>query len=184
MDRYQFEDLISDYIENSLPQNTRKDFESYVDSHPDARELVASVAGMISNLHAQPEISVSSDFMPRLMNRINQTGAPLWPGVQSEARTWWGFTPRYAMLMSGLVLVLALIGYQLIPSAPMGSTAPIPFAAEKSARQTTVPSPVLSAPETQPTYAATSEDSTTGEIDRDETRPNFENRIQLVKNPQ
>ena len=30
MDRFEFEDLISAYIENDLPLNKRKDFEAYL----------------------------------------------------------------------------------------------------------------------------------------------------------
>jgi len=183
MDRYQFEDLISDYIENSLPLHTRKDFESYLNRHPDARELVNSVKGMISNLHSQPAISVSPDFMPRLMDRVNHTGMPLWPGMQSEVRTWWGFTPRYAVLMSGLVLALALVGYEMMPSSPTGSPTPVPFAAQQSGPQPSVPTPVSTAPKTNPAYAATAEDSSVQKLDRDESRPDFGKRIQLVKNP-
>ena len=40
MNRYQFEDLISEYIENKLTLSKRKEFEGYMVEHPDSRALV------------------------------------------------------------------------------------------------------------------------------------------------
>ena len=43
MNRYEFEDKISDYIDNQLSVSERKDFEDFLNSDNEAKELVESV---------------------------------------------------------------------------------------------------------------------------------------------
>ena len=40
MNRHQFEDLISSYIENEITLSKRKEFERYMKDNPDSVELV------------------------------------------------------------------------------------------------------------------------------------------------
>ena len=40
MDRYQFEDAISAYLDNELNLSDRQAFESYMNANPDAKALV------------------------------------------------------------------------------------------------------------------------------------------------
>ena len=47
MDRFEFEDLISAYIENDLSLNKRKDFEAYLDKNPSQNQLVRQTANNI-----------------------------------------------------------------------------------------------------------------------------------------
>ena len=44
MDRFEFEDLISAYIENDLPLNKRKDFEDYLVENPSQNQVVKQIA--------------------------------------------------------------------------------------------------------------------------------------------
>ena len=50
MNRYEFEDLISDYIENSLSLSKRKEFENYLTEDPEAQSLVDHVRSTIDQL--------------------------------------------------------------------------------------------------------------------------------------
>ena len=43
MNRYQFEDLISDYIENKLTLSKRKDIETYLKNNPRANQKVNEI---------------------------------------------------------------------------------------------------------------------------------------------
>ena len=45
MNRYQFEDLISDYVENKLTLSKRKDVELYLKSNPKLNPLILLVLG-------------------------------------------------------------------------------------------------------------------------------------------
>ena len=44
MDRFEFEDLISAYIENDLPLNKRKEIEAYLYKNPSQYKLVDQIA--------------------------------------------------------------------------------------------------------------------------------------------
>jgi len=121
---------------------------------------------------------------------VNQTGTPILPGEIVAARTWWGFTPKYAFIMSGLLLALVLVGTRLIPSGAASPVTELPFATEQTQPQQT-PSQ-MQAPATQPvqqmnampqngSFATTEEDSA-NKGDDDLTKPDFEGKIRLVKN--
>jgi hypothetical protein len=40
MDRYQFEDLVSDYIENKISMSQRKQVEAYLEENPEANQQI------------------------------------------------------------------------------------------------------------------------------------------------
>ena len=72
MNRYQFEDLISEYIENELSLSKRKEFEAYLKNNPDSEELVNSIRENIKSLNQMPRTSTSSTFNERLLDSIDK----------------------------------------------------------------------------------------------------------------
>ena len=70
MERYEFEDLISDYLENSLSLKKRKDFELYLSENPGSAELVDQMKNTIMQMKSVERVTTSVDFMDRLMNKI------------------------------------------------------------------------------------------------------------------
>ena len=50
MDRYQFEDLISDYIENNLSMSQRKQVEAYLEENPEAKHQIKSVKQAMASM--------------------------------------------------------------------------------------------------------------------------------------
>ena len=70
MNRYQFEDLISEYIENELSLSKRKEFEAYLEENPEARSLVDSVRYTMDTMRSLPKVKASPKFNERLMTRI------------------------------------------------------------------------------------------------------------------
>ena len=103
MNRYQFEDLISEYIENELSLSKRKEFETYLEENPDARGLVESIRTNMAQMKTIPKVIVSPDFNDRLLARIHSDNNRLDIPIISQ-RTIFGFTPIYASLMTGLVI--------------------------------------------------------------------------------
>ncbi|RMF10158.1 MAG: hypothetical protein D6762_02130 [Candidatus Neomarinimicrobiota bacterium] len=187
MDRYQFEDLISDYLDNSLSLDSRREFESYLDSDPDARHLVESMADMLDTLHRQPPVRVSAGFNQRLLSRINRLDSPVYT-EPPKTRTIMGFRPQYAVLMTGLALAFVLVGYELLPTPGTPTSAPLPFAAQ-SAPATNLPQnrPAVSPgnPTVYPAqgFASTEDDSAQTNSPAVPNRPDYSKQIQLVKNP-
>ena len=62
MDRYQFEDLISAYIENELSLSKRKEVESYLAENPHEEKLIKQVSLNMKTLKNSPKISAKENF--------------------------------------------------------------------------------------------------------------------------
>ena len=71
MNRYEFEDKISDYLDNQLSVPERKAFEDYCNSNNEAKELVESIRKTLRLIESPEPIKASSDFLPSLISRIN-----------------------------------------------------------------------------------------------------------------
>jgi len=110
MNRYQFEDLISEYIENELSLSKRKEFEAYLKNNPDSEELVNSIRENIKSLNQMPRTSTSSTFNERLLDSIDKHN----PSEGKQNNIIFGFTPAYASLMMCLVVAFIFISVQLI----------------------------------------------------------------------
>ena len=71
MNRYEFEDKISDYLENQLRVSERKAFEEYIKDNNEDRELLNSIIKTIDLINAQKSIKTSQKFMQNLINKVN-----------------------------------------------------------------------------------------------------------------
>ena len=99
MNRYQFEDLISEYIENELSLSKRKEFETYLEENPDARSLVDSVRYTMDTMRSLPKVKANTKFNERLMTRIKANIDWNDKPVPSKG-TIFGLTPIHASLMT------------------------------------------------------------------------------------
>jgi hypothetical protein len=70
MNKHQFEDLISDYIENKIKSKDKKVFENYIDVNEDARLLVDSIKSNIDTLKTLPKFKVSKEFNDNHLNLV------------------------------------------------------------------------------------------------------------------
>ncbi len=172
MDRYQFEDNISNYIENSLTLNKRKEFEEYMESNPDAVELVERVRSTMGAMKSLPKVNSSSDFMDKLLNRI-EIEKNRSPQIHKPQQTVFGFTPLYASLMSVVIVGLVFVGLSMIPESTQNSgvVTPTHFTGKSEMSQ-----PVQQ--KQDDFMVEVEEDSVEFE---DSNKDRFENRIHLVK---
>ena len=121
MDRYQFEDLITEYIEGELSQSKRREFENYLDEHEDCRAQVESLRALLFSLHQLAPRSASADFMPKLLKRIEAEKARTTSdriSFKKLPNTILGFTPAYAGLMGAVLLAIVMVAFQLMPDRP------------------------------------------------------------------
>ena len=72
MDRYNFEEHISAYLDNELSDPDRKIFEEILSSHPSCNKKFEEVKRMVLNLNELPNLETSNDFIPNLNKRIDQ----------------------------------------------------------------------------------------------------------------
>ena len=74
MNRYEFENLISDYLDDSIPFKMRKEFEDYLKKDPGAESLVNNIRITISNMNKIKKVETSEDFNEKLLNRVKKEG--------------------------------------------------------------------------------------------------------------
>ena len=76
MDRYNFKEYISAYIDGDLSIDEKKEFEDIMNSHSECKIKFEEVKSLIENLNQAPQAKTSADFMDKLHARIdshNQT---------------------------------------------------------------------------------------------------------------
>ena len=172
MDRYQFEDLISDFIENKLSMIQRKDFETYLDENPEAMQQLDSVKQVIASMKSMPEVSTSTDFMKNLNKRIAAEKEA--QSVVKTTRSFAGYTPLMASLSAVVVVAVVLLGLEFIPEATNQATF-TPTMAEQQVDDL----PVLPIQPNDELLAENEDDSTHVDEDMPNTT-DFKDRIQLV----
>ena len=136
MNRYQFEDLISDYIENKLPIAKRKELEAFMEANPEAKDQLESIRSLMKSMKKLPEVRTSDQFTAKLMKRVefekNRPSAKKYV-TSAVGKTYFGFTPVYATVMTALVIAFVVVGMQLVPKTNNNSTVlPTSITAETS----------------------------------------------------
>ena len=185
MDRYQFEDLISDYIENNLSMNQRKQVEAYLEENPEAKQQIESVKQVMASMKSMPGISTSAEFMNNLNRHINAEKEA--KSVVKSTRSFAGYTPLMASLSAVVVIAVVMLGLEFMPESSNQATF-TPTMTEQQindlpalpAKRTLPPAkPVLPAKTNDSMLAESEEDSTNYDEDTPVKR-NFDDKIQLV----
>ena len=118
MNRYEFENLISDYLDGELSFSKRKEFESYLEKNEDARLLFLRVKNTLNDMKNAEKISTSDNFNSKLLSKI-KAKAPLMPNDRSNI---FGLSPLYASIFSSLCLIVIFISYSLIVPKPTSNS--------------------------------------------------------------
>ena len=114
MNRYEFENLISDYLDGSMPFKKRKEFEAYIKNDATAKSLLENVKNTISEMNNLHKIKVGDGFNDKLLSRVKKEGLASGPN-----NTIFGFTPFYASMLSCLCVAFFVVFYQFLNS-PQG----------------------------------------------------------------
>ena len=109
MNRYEFENLISDYLDGSIPFKKRKEFEDYMKDNKDAEDLVSNIKTTISEMNNSQKVKVADNFNEKLLSRVKNEGI-----VSKPNNTILGFTPFYASILSCLCVAFFVVASQLI----------------------------------------------------------------------
>ena len=117
MNRYQFEDLISAYIENELPLTQRKEFEIYLKQNPDSQQLVDSLKINLKTLKTSSKINAKKDFNERLLTKIDSRKASY--NTKANNNTIFGFSLFNATLMVSLFSLLIILTLEIFGLAPI-----------------------------------------------------------------
>lgn len=117
MDNSEFEDLISAYIENDLPQIKRKEVESYLVDNPSQSQLVKNIANNIECLKRSPKIIAKQDFNQRLMGKIKARNFYSTPEV-NKGRMILGFSFLNASALVGLISIVLILSLEVTGLMP------------------------------------------------------------------
>ena len=109
MNRYEFENLISDYLDGTIPFKKRKEFEDYMKDDKDAEALVSNIKTTISEMNNSQKVKVADNFNEKLLSRVKNEGI-----VSKPNNTILGFTPFYASILSCLCVAFFVVTSQLI----------------------------------------------------------------------
>ena len=109
MNRYEFENLISDYLDGSIPFKMRKEFEDYLKKDPDAESLVNNIRITISNMNKIKKVKTSEDFNEKLLKRVKKEGLV----SRSNNNTILGFSTLYASILTCLSVAYFVVASQL-----------------------------------------------------------------------
>ena len=109
MNRYEFENLISDYLDGSMSFNKQKEFEQYMEQDSDAAYLVKNIRKTISDMNELKQVKVSDNFNDKLLLRVKTERIVSGP----EKNTLFGFTPFYASVLFCLCISLFVVTSQL-----------------------------------------------------------------------
>ena len=71
MDRYNFKEHISAYIDGELSPEDKIKFEELIDSHSNCREQYNQINSLVKNLSSLPKLETDDDFMDKLNKRID-----------------------------------------------------------------------------------------------------------------
>jgi len=112
MNRYEFESLISEYIEGELPFNKRKEFEAYMEKDTDAKSLLNDVKKTINGMNNFRGISTSDEFNSKLLIEVKNNT----PVTLNNKNNILGFTPFYASIFSSLCIAIFVLSYTFLPS--------------------------------------------------------------------
>lgn len=175
MNRYQFEDLISEYIENELPLSRRKEFEDYMKHNQDSRELVNSMKNNIKKLNQVPKLKVSHSFNEALLDKLETFKNN--PQKIGDKKMVFGFTPKHATLMAGFVMAFIFISFKLVDSN-LGSDTVNTKNLVDNQFQKPSSSSILNNDEKKD--LVNSMKDSTNNSPKNEKRKNFSNKIQFV----
>ena len=117
MDRYQFEDLISAYIENELSLSKRKEVGLYLAENPHEDQLVKQISLNINALKNLPKISAKENFNKKLLERIKSEKLYVAPELKTE-KTLFGFSIFNVSLLITLFAIFLILSLEITDSIP------------------------------------------------------------------
>lgn len=118
MDRFEFEDLISAYIENDLSLNKRKDFEDYLEENPSQNQLVKQIATNMKALKKLPKIASKNNFNQKIMEKIKKNNLDM-NQVTTKRGNIFGFSFLNASMLLGLIFLLFVLSFEITGLMPV-----------------------------------------------------------------
>ena len=107
MNRYEFENLISDYLDGTISFKDRTKIEEYIKLNPEEFELIKNIKNSIKIMNNFDKVSTSEEFDKNLMKKISNVK------YNTKRNSVFGFTPFYGAIFSALSIALFVMISQL-----------------------------------------------------------------------
>ena len=104
MNCYQFEDLISDYIENKIKPKDKVEFEIYFENNIKAKELLDSIRNNMDEMNSAFKIQVNKDFNKKLSGKIKNKSQKR-EKLRLSNSFFFGFNLSQLSIMVGLIIL-------------------------------------------------------------------------------
>ena len=179
MNRYQFEDLISEYIENELSLKKRKEFEAFLNENPKYIKLIESIKSNISSVKKLPSLRASKSFNENILEKISKNHSQF-DNVKSK-NTYFGFSLFDFSIISSFAIAFIVLSIQLFSVSTGNQIVKSEFLADKNESSTYIDSNsngLANAPQNS-SKGQTEEDSLNTEKTM-KLKKNFSKKIQLV----
>ena len=112
MKKHEFEDIISEYLDNELNLTKRKEFEAYLKNNKEAKQTVDDTKKALDYLKKLKKVEASSDFTKNLMLKIKNNKEKLKnKPLKRYNRAFLGLSNLNSAFLS--LLLLAFIGVSL-----------------------------------------------------------------------
>jgi len=113
MNRYEFESLISDYIEGELSFNKREELEAYMEEDISAKTLLHDVKKTLNEMKNIKGVATSDNFNSKLLLKVKDETSI----IGNNKNSIFGFTPFYASIFSSLCIAIFILGYTFLPNS-------------------------------------------------------------------
>ena len=113
MNSYQFEDLISDYLENSLSISKRKKFEIFLKNEIGAKDKVDQIKQNMVILGSLNQVNVNKRFNDDLMKKIKLNSSKDKYLFLKEKRYLFGLKPFDSFVLLGLIILSLFFSKEL-----------------------------------------------------------------------
>ena len=115
MNKIEFEDLLSKYIENDLSLADRKKIEAYLHDHKEARNLLSSTKKTLRLVNNLERVNASNAFNQVLFHKLKKLkNRNISSTKHSKKRTYYGFTPRNGAFLSLLIILFIGVSFNLV----------------------------------------------------------------------
>ena len=115
MNKIEFEDLLSKYIENDLSLADRKKIEAYLNDNKEARNLLSSIKKTLRLVNNLESINASEAFNRVLFHKLKKLkNRNISSTKHTKKTTYFGFTPRNGAFLSLLIVLFIGVSFNLV----------------------------------------------------------------------
>ena len=115
MNKIEFEDLLSKYIENDLSLADRKKIEAYLNDNKEARNLLSSTKKTLKLVNNLESINASEAFNQVLFHKLKKLkNHNISSTKHTKKRTYFGFTLRNGAFLSLLIVLFIGVSFNLV----------------------------------------------------------------------